>query len=177
MRNFSAHFSSWCRQYYKEHHPHMDVNAITDVPGQLTKGDIEIVQGFGEPNIYYDEKANSKPSEGLLVELLQSAEPFGAVPQSLGWFYNLTECNYILMGYYMGKDSSALLSAYKVDLKHLRRWFYNLKELLENKSVTVTSHIAPGGFGITLFIVIPYDLLVDVGIAECLTENSLWNLR
>ena len=122
----------------------MDVNAITDVPGQLTKGDIEIVQGFGEPNIYYDEKANSKPSDGLLVELLQSAEPFGAVPQSLGWFYNLTECNYILMGYYMGKDSSALLSAYKVDLKHLRRWFYNLKQLLENKSVTVTSHIAPG---------------------------------
>ena len=144
----------------------MDVNAITDVPGQLTKGDIEIVQGFDEPNIYYDEKANSQPSDGLLVELLQSAKPVGAVPESLGWFYNLTECNFLLMGYYMGKDSTSLLRAYKVDLKHLRNWFYNIKGLLQNKSVTVTSHISPGGFGITLFIVIPYDLLVDVGIAE-----------
>ena len=62
----------------------MDVNAITDVPGQLTKGDIEIVQGFDEPNIYYDEKANSSLSENLLVEMIQSAEPIGAVPQSLG---------------------------------------------------------------------------------------------
>ena len=146
----------------------MDVNAITDVPGQLTKGDIEIVQGFDEPNIYYDEKANSSLSENLLVEMIQSAEPVGAVPQSLGWFYNLTKCDFVLMGYYEGQESFSLHSAYKIDLKKLRAWFRlpALKKKMLNKEIKVTSNFCVTGWGITLLMFIPYEPLIAEGIAE-----------
>jgi len=166
MPNQTEHFASWCRQYYKGRHPHMDVNAITDVPGQLTKGDIEIVQGFDEPNIYYDEKANSSLSENLLVEMIQSAEPVGAVPQSLGWFYNLTKCDFVLMGYYEGQESFSLHSAYKIDLKRLRAWFTGLKVKMQNNDIKVRSNICVTGWGITLLMFIPYEPLIAEGIAE-----------
>ena len=167
MPNQTEHFASWCRQYYKDRHPHMDVNAITDVPGQLTKGDIEIVQGLDEPNIYYDEKTNSSESENLLVEMIQSA----ATPENprwLGWFYNLTECDFVLMGYYDGKDSLTLKSAFKIDLKKLRAWFRlpALKEKMLNKEIKVTSNFCVGGWGITLLMFIPYQPLIADGIAE-----------
>jgi len=146
----------------------MDVNAITDVPGQLTKGDIEIVQGFDEPNIYYDEKANSSLSENLLVEMIQSSEPVGAVPQSLGWFYNLTKCDFVLMGYYEGQESFSLHSAYKIDLKKLRAWFRlpALKKRMLSKEIKVTSNFCVTGWGITLLMFIPYEPLIAEGIAE-----------
>ena len=145
----------------------MDVNEITDVPGQLTKGDIEIVQGLDEPNIYYDEKTNSSESENLLVEMIQSA----ATPENprwLGWFYNLTECDFVLMGYYDGKDSLTLKSAFKIDLKKLRAWFRlpALKEKMLNKEIKVTSNFCVGGWGITLLMFIPYEPLIAEGIAE-----------
>ena len=123
----------------------MDVNEITDTHAQFTKGDTEIVPGFGEPNIYYDYKANSSESENLLVEMIQSA----ATPENprwLGWFYNLTECDFVLMGYYDGKDSLTLKSAFKIDLKKLRAWFTELKEKMLNKEIKVTSNFCVGGW-------------------------------
>jgi hypothetical protein len=143
----------------------MDVNEITDTHAQFTKGDTEIVPGFGEPNIYYDYKANSSESENLLVEMIQSA----ATPENprwLGWFYNLTECDFVLMGYYDGKDSLTLKSAFKIDLKKLRAWFTGLKEKMLNKEIKVTSNFCVGGWGITLLMFIPYQPLIAEGIAE-----------
>ncbi len=143
----------------------MDVNDITDTPGQLRKGDTEIVPGFGDPNIYCDHKVNRSTSDSLLVELIQSAaEP--KHPNWLGWFYNLTECDFILMGYYDGPASCTLHSAYKIDLKKLREWFSGLQKKLENKEIKVTSQISPKGFGITLMLFIPYEPLEMDGIAE-----------
>ena len=143
----------------------MDVNEITDTHAQFIKGDTEIVPGFGEPNIYCDDKSNSSESENLLVEMIQSA----ATPENprwLGWFYNLTECDFVLMGYYDGKDSLTLKSVFKIDLKRLRAWFTGLKEKMLNNDIKVRSNICVTGWGITLLMFIPYQPLIAEGIAE-----------
>lgn len=165
MTSQDDHFREWCQEFYKTQYAGMDVNDITDTPGQLTKGDTEIVPGFGDPNIYFDHKVNRRKSNELLVELIQSAAT-PKHPNFLGWFYNLTECNFILMGYYDGPASCTLESAYKIDLKKLREWFLGLKQKLENNEIKVTSQISPKGFGITLMLFIPYEPLEMDGIAE-----------
>ena len=133
----------------------MDVNEITDTHSQFTKGDTEIVPGFGEPNIYCDDKANHSESENLLVEMIQSAAT-PEEPRWLGWFYNLTECDFVLMGYYDGKDSLTLKSVFKIDLKKLRAWFRlpALKKKMLNKEIKVTSNFCVTGWGITLLMFI-----------------------
>ena len=167
MPNQTEHFHSWCQQYYKTHYKDMDVNEITDTHAQFTKGDAEIVPGFGEPNIYCDDKANSSVTENLLVEMIQSAAT-PEEPRWLGWFYNLTECDFVLMGYYDGQDSLSLHSAYKIDLKKLCAWFRlpALKKKMLNKEIKVTSNFCVTGWGITLLMFIPYQPLIAEGIAE-----------
>lgn len=165
MPNQTEHFHSWCQEYYKTHYKDMDVNEITDTHAQFTKGDTEIVPGFGEPNIYCDDKVNFSVSENLLVEIVQSA----ATPEHkrwLGWFYNLTECDFVLMGYYEGQESFSLHSAYKIDLKKLRAWFTGLQKKMQNKEIKVTSNFSVFGWGITLLMFIPYEPLIAEGIAE-----------
>ncbi len=165
MPNQTDHFHSWCQEYYKTHYKDMDVNEITDTHAQFTKGDTEIVPGFGEPNIYCDDKANSSLTENLLVEMIQSA----ATPEKqrwLGWFYNLTECDFVLMGYYEGQDSRTLNSVFKIDLKRLRAWFTGLQVKMQNNDIKVRSNICVTGWGITLLMFIPYQPLIAEGIAE-----------
>ncbi len=165
MPNQTEHFHSWCQEYYKTHYKDMDVNEITDTHAQFTKGDTEIVPGFGEPNIYCDDKANSSLTENLLVEMIQSA----ATPEKqrwLGWFYNLTECDFVLMGYYEGQDSRTLNSVFKIDLKRLRAWFTGLQVKMQNNDIKVRSNICVTGWGITLLMFIPYQPLIAEGIAE-----------
>ena len=131
---------------------------ITDKAGQERKGDVEIRRGNGI--MLVDEKAYAKPWDGCLVELIQDM-----LTGDLGWFYKLTEATHLICGYYDG-DGDAPKIVYIIDWKRLRRqciaWWREKKE--EYRRLMFSD----GGWGVTAFIVIPWEILLRENMAYVL---------
>jgi len=161
----SAAFSHWCAHWYKlAYGEAVRVTPYTDRTDQHMRGDVRVQDASGA-GWNYDEKAFGVVWNGLLVELLQDSTPNAhGKPGSLGWFYELTECDYLLCGYYRHSGAAEPAEVYRVSLRRLRAFFAKLV----HTSGPTRSHamLTDKGFGITLGAVLPWPLLLANGCVE-----------
>ena len=145
-----------------------------DKDSQLTKGDYRCVYPDRDYNL--ELKCFHKVwSDGLCVELIQDSTPLAdkTQPNSLGWFYNLIDCHYLVVGYHDQTDGTFLLCV-EVDLKRLR----NEWDKVVGFSGSPRFAFSPKGFGSTVNIVIPWKTLDEFKLLSLMFKHekqpALW---
>lgn len=152
-----ARFSTWAQHWYRFWHGEdVKTSPYTTKSDQARFGDVRVdIPNLGPVN--YDEKVYSKLWDGLLVELLQASEPdANGQPTSLGWFYHLGRCHYLLCGYYreIGDERPAVV--YRVDLPRLRSLYRRLLVVSKRRPAVISIK----GYGVTVAVVLAWDLLL-----------------
>ena len=150
------------------------VTSYDDKETQVRKGDYRCVLENRHCN--FDNKCFHKVwSDGLCVELIQDSTPLAHTmqPNSLGWFYNLVECHYLVVGYHDQTDGTFLLCV-RVDLKGLR----NKWDVVVGFSGSPRFAFSPKGFGSTVNIVIPWKTLDEFKLLSLMFKHdrqvALW---
>ena len=150
------------------------VTPYNDKETQVRKGDYRCVHENRHWN--FDNKCFHKVwSDGLCVELIQDSKPLAHTmqPNSLGWFYNLVECHYLVVGYHDQTDGTFLLCV-RVDLKGLR----NKWDVVVGFSGSPRFAFSPKGFGATVNIVIPWKTLDEFKLLYLMFKHerqaALW---
>ena len=145
-----------------------------DKESQLTKGDYRCVYPDRDYNLEL-KCFHTVWSIGLCVELIQDSTPLEdkTQPNSLGWFYNLIECHYLVVGYH-DKPEQTFMLCVEVDLKRLRNeWDYVLRS-----AGSPQFRFSGDGFGSTVNIVIPWKTLDEFKMLSLMFkhegQDALW---
>ena len=150
------------------------ITPYNDKETQVTKGDYRCILYDRDSN--FDLKCFHKLwDDGLCVELIQDSTPLAHIkqPNSLGWFYNLIECDYLVVGYHDETDGTMLLCV-RVDLKKLRKGWNEVVAF----SGSPRFAFSPKGFGSTVNIVIPWKTLYEFKLLSLMFKHdrqaALW---
>lgn len=152
------------------------ITAYNNKDTQITKGDYRCVLNDRDFNL--DHKCfHTVWSIGLCVELLQDSTPLAHTtqPNSLGWFYNLIECQFLVVGYHDETDGTLLLCV-GVDLKRLRQKWDAVVRFQGRPDFMFA--FSPKGFGSTVNIVIPWKTLDQFKLLSLMFKHdkqpALW---
>jgi len=162
-------FAAWCRQWYLIEWPHRPLYVpYMTKDDQRDKGDVRVGHNAKGQCVNIDEKAFRKRWDGLLVELLQECAPGpSGAPTSMGWFYHLRDCDFLVCGYFDVAQSAATpVEVYATDLRQLRAQFANL-----GRRPGVRTMRSIQGYGITIGLVIPWPALIDAGISRSVSPS------
>jgi hypothetical protein len=162
-------FSRWAWHYYRlQHGPHVRTFEYTTEAKQRRCGDVRVECSDSGRAWNYDEKAFSSPWSGLLVELLQASEPNATnQPTSLGWFYDLAECDHLLCGYFATVEATDPILVCRVDLRRLRTDFVRLMRVGSERR----SFVSVRGYGVTVGLILPWPLLVASNIVDVVYDE------
>lgn len=136
--------------------PKYDIEIIskyTNKEDQEKKGDYRVGLRNREFNI--DNKAEYNTPQNFPIELIQDVPS-----QNLGWFYKLTQCNYIHYGVF--DNGYSVKYVYSIDYLKLRFYDFSEGEPKYNN--------APDRFGVTVFWIVPLKELVKRKIAKLLYD-------
>ena len=175
-------FGVWAGHWYRlQHSENVEIVPFVTKETQRRCGDVRVVSTIDSTHGWnYDEKVFARRWHGLLVELLQASEPNDdGRPTSLGWFYDLQSCDYLLCGYYDRATDVEPIEVYRVSLRRLRALYPRLVSthgpLRSNTMLTVK------GYGVTVGVVIPWTHLLDHGVVESVylatpaEERATWD--
>ena len=152
------------------------ITPYNDKETQVTKGDYRCILYDRDYN--FDLKCFHKLwDDGLCVELIQDSTPLAdkTQPNSLGWLYNLVECDYLVVGYHDETDGTLLLCV-RVDLKRLRNEWDAVVRFQGRPDFSFA--FSPKGFGSTVNIVITWKTLDEFKLLSLMFKHekqpALW---
>lgn len=142
-------FSLFCDEnIYKKRD--YEITKLTTKEDQERYGDKKLIRNGTIK--YCDEKVASYIHKNMVIELIQCIEN-----KSLGWWFSLCDCDYLVYGYYKNKNDELPEIVYLVKWKKLKK--YIIKQCNENSSYVKAGYTSKN-YGITFNIYYPWEVLI-----------------